>query len=67
MEQAILHVLVMLDEMTTQTNANKQTNTQWKLKIKLQHILNLINQIALIIDSISETYTISLIASGMPL
>lgn len=58
---------MMLDEMTTQTNANKQTNTQWKLKIKLQRILNLINQIALIIDSISETYTISLIASGMPL
>lgn len=67
MEQAILHVLVMLDEMTTQTNANKQTNTQWKLKIKLQRILNSINQIALIIDSLSETYTISLIASGMPL
>lgn len=58
---------MMLDEMTTQTNANKQTNTQWKLKIKLQRILNSINQIALIIDSLSETYTISLIASGMPL
>lgn len=67
MEQAILHVLVMLDEMTTQTNVNKQTNTQWKRKIKLRHILNSINQIAFIIDTLSETYTISLIASGIPL
>lgn len=58
---------MMLDEMTTQTNADKQTNTQWKLKIKRQHILNSINQIALIIDTFSETYTISLIASGIPL